>query len=135
MTPFSPSLKQPVSTPPGLRSKHISHPSPTPAASLPAAAGHSKCFYRETPCQVRWSCCGPGLRGSGCRWCLSCMRPRATLTSQPVFTAPHAALLTASVRIPASTKSLLLSCLLLQSLPPFIKCQPEGALLPSRPSL
>lgn len=47
----------------------------------------------------------------------------------------HAALLTASVQLPASSKSLLLSYLLLQSLPPFIEWQPKNALLPSQPPL
>lgn len=55
--------------------------------------------------------------------------------SRRVCTALHAALLTASVQIPASTKSLLSSYLLLQSLPPFIEWQPKSALLPSQPPL
>lgn len=39
---------------------------------------------------------------SGCSGCLSCMWPRAVPTSRRVCTALHAALLTASVQIPAS---------------------------------
>lgn len=66
---------------------------------------------------------------------LSCMRPRAPLTSGPGCTAPHAASLTASVQILARAKSLLLSYLLLQTLPSFIDCQPKSALLPSQSPL
>lgn len=62
-----------------------------------------------------------------------CMRPRATLTSGPLCTALHAALLPAWVQTLASTKSLLLSYLLLQNLPPFIECQPKSVLFPSQP--
>lgn len=72
---------------------------------------------------------------SGYSGCLSCMWPRAVPTSRRVCNALHAALLTASVQIPASAKSLLLSYLLLQSLPPFIEWQPKSALLPSQPPL
>lgn len=123
----TPGLKRPVSW---LSSKHTA-----PADSLRRAAGHSKCFQRETPRQVLGSCYRPGLAVSGCRCCVFCMWPRAMPTSRPVCTVLHAASLAALAQMLASTKSSFLSYLLLQSLPPFIECQPKSALLPSQPPL
>lgn len=100
-----------------------------PTDSLPRAAGLAKYCCRETPHLVWWSQASRSQAAGG--YCPAC--GPAMLTSGRVCTALHAALLTASVQVPASTKSLLLSYLLLQSLPPFIECPPKSALLPSQP--
>lgn len=100
-----------------------------PSDSLPRAAGLSKYYYRETPHLVWWSQASRSQAAGA--FCPACAP--AVLTSQHVCTALHAALLTVPVQVPASTKSLLSSYLLLQSLPPFIECQPKSALLPSQP--
>lgn len=100
-----------------------------PTDSLPRAAGLSKYYYRETPHLVWWSQASRSQAAGD--FCPAC--GPAVLISQRVCTALHAALLTVPVQVPASTESLLSSYLLLQSLPPFIECQPKSALLPSQP--
>lgn len=128
-TPLSPGLEQPTSVPPWLCSKHTCPLTHYPEQQdVPSALRGGR--RAKAGGAVARGASGSQVEGGVCPAC-----GRSTPTSRPVCTGLHAALLAALVQSLASTKSSLLSCLLLQSLPPFVESQPERALLPSQPSL